>query len=192
MNYLNTLKLGFGVQDAADGYVLLQRGATQAELQDAFYDFVRARSEPQNRVLVDFEDKIRFLGYDVRQDDWQRVYLRTYWMRLPTMEDNNYALYPFFPDDLGEPRTDAELPPLLIHFWYPTARWRLGETIVADTLPLDIGARARIGVGVFFGATWDAAERRLTPRTSALVSPDQAWALVGEIARVGRQYRVVK
>jgi hypothetical protein len=161
-------------------------------LPDAFYDFARTNLLPQNRVVVDFEDKIRFLGYDVRQDDWQRVYLRTYWARLPTMEDNNYALYPFFPDDSGAPRTDADLPPLLIHFWYPTARWRAGETIIADTLPIDIGSRGRIGVGVFFGATWQDAERRLTPQTSAQVSPDRAWAVVGEIARVGKRYEVVK
>lgn len=192
VNYLETLKQGFGVRDAGDGYILLQRGLAQTELTDAFYDFVRIHTEPQNRFQVDFENKIRFLGYDVRQDDWQRVYLRTYWTRLPTMEDNNYALFPFFPDDSGTPRADAELPPLLIHFWYPTARWRVGEVIVADTLPIEVGTRARIGVGVFFGATWADADRRLTPQSSALTSSDRAWALVGEIARVGKKYAVVK
>lgn len=192
VNYLDTLKQGFGVRDAGDGYILLQRGLTQTELPDAFYDFARTHAEPQNRVAVDFENKIRLLGYDVRQDDWERVYLRTYWTRLPTMEDNNYALFPFFPDDSGAPRADAELPPLLIHFWYPTARWRVGEVIVADTLPIGVGARARIGVGVFFGATWADADRRLTPQSSVRTPPDRAWALVGEIARVGKRYEVVK
>ncbi len=192
VNYLGTLKQGFGVRDAADGYILLQRGATQTELPDTFYDFARTLAAPQNRIVVDFEDKIRFLGYDVRQDDWERVYLRTYWTRLPTMEDNNFALYPFFPDASSAPRADAQLPPLLIHFWYPTARWRVGEVIIADTLPIKVGPRARIGVGVFFGATWEDSERRLTPQTTAPVSADRAWALVGELARVGKGYQVVK
>lgn len=191
VNYLNTLKQGFGVLDSADGYVLLQRGLAQTDLADAFYSFVRIPAQPQNRVTVDFEDKIRFLGYDVRQDDWQRVYLRTYWTRLPTMEDLNFALYPFFPDDDGSARADAQLPPLLIHFWYPTSRWRVGETIVADTLPIEMSMPAKIGVGVFFGATWDEAERRLTPRTSADLPIHGSWVLVGEIVRNGKRFQAV-
>lgn len=189
VNYLDTLKQGFGVRDAADGYILLQRGIATQDLPDTFYDFVRTNAQPQNKVVVDFEDKIRFLGYDVRQDDWQRVYLRTYWTRLPKMEDNNYALYPFFPDDDGVARADAQLPPLLIHFWYPTSRWRVGETIIADTLPIEMRVPAKIGVGVFFGATWEEAEQRLTPRTSADISIHGSWAMVGEIVRVGKKYQ---
>jgi len=189
VNYLATLKEGFGVRDAADGYILLQRGIATQDLPDAFYDFVHAKNaQPQNRVAVDFEDKIRFLGYDVRQDDWQRVYLRTYWTRLPKMEDNNYALYPFFPDDDGAARASAQLPPLLIHFWYPTSRWRVGETIIADTLPIEMLVPAKIGVGVFFGATWEEAEQRLTPRATADVSIHGSWAMVGEIVRGGKKY----
>jgi uncharacterized membrane protein len=187
-NYLAALKQGFGVRDAADGYILLQRGVATQDLPDAFYSFLRTNAIPQNSVPVDFGDKIRFLGYDVRQDDWQRVYLRTYWTRLPSMEENNYALFPFFPDDSGAPRADAQLPPLLIHFWYPTARWRVGETIIADMLPIEIGTGQKIGVGVFFGAAWDSAEERLTPRSAAPVSIRGTWAMVGEIAKQGKKY----
>lgn len=189
VNYLNTLKEGFGVRDAADGYILLQRGNSTTDLPNAFYDFVRTHAQPQNRATVDFDDKIRFLGYDVRQDDWQRVYLRTYWTRLPTMPDINYALYPFFPDDVGVARADAQLPPLLIHFWYPTSRWQLGETIIADTLPIELSVPAKIGVGVFFGATWEEAEQRLTPRTTMDISLRGSWAMVGEILRQGKRYQ---
>jgi uncharacterized membrane protein len=201
MNYLGVLEQGFGIRDAADGYILLQRGLMQKALPDEFYNFLRACpcAQPQQPVTIDFEDKIRFLGYDVRQDDWRRAYLRTYWTRLSGM-DNNFALFPFYPDDNGAPRADAQLPDLMFHFWYPTTSWKDGEVIVADTLPTDVGARAKIGVGVFFGATWDNAEFYLAPRTSAPISSDGRWVLIGEIARRGKKlvvsgvepYEVVK
>ena len=190
-NYLNTLKQGFGIRDALDGYILLQRGLTQTELPDGFYDFLRASAPPQQRVVIDFGDKVRFLGYDVRQDDWLRVYLRTYWTRQPGM-DNNFALFPFYPDENGTPRADAQLPPLLVHFWYPTLRWQDGEIIIADTLPVELGARAKIGVGVFFGASWDAPDLVLKPQTDAPISPDGTWVLIGELVRVGRGIQVNK
>lgn len=193
VNYLDAVKQGFGILDAADGYILLRRNLKQTDLPDTFYDFLRARgAQPQQHIVVDFEDKIRFLGFDVRQDDWERVYLRTYWTRLPGLDDNNYALFPFYADDNGAPREDAALVPLLIHFWYPTSRWKDGEVLIADTLPIDVGPRAKIGVGVFFGATWDTADRRLPPKTSAPISTDGTWTMVGEIARIGKRYQVVK
>jgi hypothetical protein len=77
-------------------------------------------------------------------------------------------------------------------FWYPTLKWKEGEVIIVETVPIEVGARAKIGLGVFFGATWDTAEFYLTPRTTAPVSPDGRWVLLGEIARQGKQYIVVK
>ncbi|MBI3536885.1 MAG: DUF2079 domain-containing protein, partial [Chloroflexi bacterium] len=67
VNYRAIVKQGFGIRDAADGYILLERGRAQKELPDAFYDFARARgAEPQYRAQIDFEDKLRFIGFDVR------------------------------------------------------------------------------------------------------------------------------
>jgi uncharacterized membrane protein len=194
VNYFDALKQGFGIRDAVDGYVLLQRGLTQTELPDGFYNFLRACHciLPQQPVTIDFGDKVRFLGFDVRQDDWQRVYLRTYWTRLPGM-DNNYALFPFYPDAEGNPRAEAQLPPLLVHFWYPTSRWQPDEVIAADTLPIEVGARAQIGIGVFFGAAWDTAEFYLAPRTNdAAISSDGRWVVIGEIVKQGKRYAIVK
>ena len=195
VNYLNALKQGFGIRDAVNGYILLQRGLPQKELPDGFYTFLLGCTctQVQNPVTINFENKIRFLGYDVRQDDWQRVYLRTYWMRLPGLEKNSYALFPFFPDANGSPRVDAQLPDLLIPFWYPTSRWQPDEVVIADTLPIEVGSRAKIGIGIFFGATWDSAEFYLHPQsTDAPISPDGRWVMVGEIERNGNRYEVVK
>lgn len=190
-NYRDALARGFGVRDAADGYILLQRGASSHELPNAFYDFLRARAAPQHRLEIDFEDKLRFLGYDIAQDDWQRVYLRLYWTRLAGL-DNNFTIFPFYPDDNGAPRADAQLPDLMFPFWYPTLKWKDGEAIVVETVPIELGARAKIGLGVFFGATWDTAEFYLAPRTTAPISPDGRWVLLGEIVRNGKKYEVVK
>ncbi len=192
-NYQRALDQGFGIRDALDGYILLQRGVAQKQLPEGFYLFLRECNcaLPQNVVTLDFENKVRLLGFDVLQDDWQRVYLRTYWTRLPGL-DNNFALFPFFPDADGNPRADAQLPPLLIHFWYPTLQWRADEAAIADTTPIDIGARAKIGVGVFFGASWDNPEFVLAPQTDLPIAPDGRWVLLGELVRDGKKYRVVK
>ena len=192
-HYRDALQQGFGIRDALDGYILLQRGLPQKELPDEFYNYLRVCpcTVPQNRVVIDFDNKLRFLGYDVKQDDWQRVYLRMYWTRLAGM-DNNFALYPFYPDDNGTPRADAQLPDLMFPFWYPTLKWKEGEVIAVETLPIELGARAKIGLGVFFGATWDDAEFYLAPRTDAPIAPDGRWVLIGEIVRNGKKYEVVK
>ncbi|MEW5718645.1 MAG: DUF2079 domain-containing protein [Chloroflexota bacterium] len=192
-HYRDALQQGFGIRDALDGYILLQRGLPRKELPDEFYNYLRVCSciVPQNRVVIDFENRLRFLGYDLKQDDWQRVYLRMYWTRLPDL-DNNFALYPFFPDDNGAARADAQLPDLMFPFWYPTLTWKEGEVIAVETIPIEVGARAKIGLGVFFGATWDDAEFYLAPRTDAPIAPDGRWVLLGEIARSGKKYAVVK
>ncbi len=190
LNYLKALEQGFGIRDAVDGYILLQRGLPNKELPDAFYDAFRTHAAPQYPVAIDFEDKFRFLGYDVRQDDWQRVYLRTYWTPLPGLDNNNYALFPFYVGDDGRPSEELAMPDLLIHFWYPTMRWKPGEVVIADTLPMEVGARAKLGLGVFFGATWDQPERRLAPHTDAPVSGD--WVPLGELIRRGKRYEVVR
>jgi hypothetical protein len=193
LNYLDVLKQGFGVRDALDGYLLLERGLAQQELPDGFYNMFRACTctEPEHRVTIDFDNKLRLMGFDVRQDDWQRVYLRTYWTRLSGFDNQNYALFPFYVDDQGEPRADARIPDLLIHFWYPTARWKEGEVIIAETTPMELGPRARVGVGVFFGAAWEEAEWRLNPRSEGRVAGDGTWASLGELVRQGKHYQVL-
>ncbi|MBI5030792.1 MAG: DUF2079 domain-containing protein [Chloroflexi bacterium] len=192
-DYRKALDNGFGIRDALGGYILLQRGLPQKELPDEFFSFLRACSCTQLQVplQVNFDNKLLLLGYDVKQDDWQRVYLRLYFKRLSGM-DNNFAIYPFFPDDSGNPRADAQLPDLMFPFWYPTMRWQADEIIAVETTPIDVGARAKIGLGVFFGATWDNAEFYLKPNTSAPISADGKWVSLGEIVRNGKTYVVAK
>lgn len=192
-NYRAALAQGFGIKDALDGYILLQRGVARKELPDEFFNYLRVCHciLPENPVRIDFQDKVRLLGYDIMHDDWQRVYLRIYWERLPGL-NNNFAIFPFFPDENGNPRADAQLPDLMFPFWYPMLRWQKDEVIAVETTPIDVGARAKIGVGVFFGATWDTAEFYLAPQTAAPISADGRWVLLGEIVKRGERYQVVK
>jgi len=192
-NYRAALDQGFGIKDALDGYILLQRGLAQKTLPDGFYLFLQSCSctQFQNPIQIDFENKLRLVGYDVKQDDWQRVYLRLYFQRLPGM-DNNFAIYPFFPDANGNPRADAHLPDLMFPFWYPTLNWTADEIVAIETTPIDVGARAKIGLGVFFGSSWDNAEFYLKPNTTAPISADGRWVSLGEIARDGKMYKVNK
>ena len=80
---------GWGVVDAADGYILLAQGRGEAEIPDDFYDFARvsaggaaatSAARPQYPLDVTFGDKLRLIGYDVVDNaKWRRTNFRFYW-----------------------------------------------------------------------------------------------------------------
>lgn len=157
----------FGVVDAADGYVLLKRGAAPKPLPDDFFSAFRANGvTPQYPATIDFGDAVRFLGYDVLTDQYGRGSLRMYWQALKPM-DKNYDLFLFYADEQGAPRDDITLPTTLL-FWYPTSMWQQDETVVGQTVPLDLGPQARVGLGVLYGGNWDNQDERLPAH---LISP---------------------
>lgn len=180
----------FGVVDAADGYVLLKRGAPKQSLPDAFFTPFRTQyAAPQNPVQIDFEDKVRFLGYDVLTDRYGRGYLRTYWQRLKPL-DKNYVLFPFLADENGEPLTDLNFPMTCL-FWYPSAAWSKNDTVMCETIPLDWGARARLGVGVAQDFDWGDVNARLRISRVEPATPqmsDGTRVDLGEWVRQGSQY----
>ncbi len=176
----------FGVVEAADGYVLLKRGAPQQNLPDAFYAPFRAgNATPQYPAQIDFDDKIRFLGYDVLTDQYGRSSLQTYWQRLKPL-DRNYYLFPFVTDASGAPLPDMNFP-MTVLFWYPSAAWQANEVIVGKTVPLDWGAGVRLGVGVVDGADWNDVNARLAvtrvePSTFKVI--DGTWVDLGNYAKI--------
>ncbi|MBI4674886.1 MAG: DUF2079 domain-containing protein [Chloroflexi bacterium] len=184
-------KQNFGVVDAVDGYVLLKRGAPQQDLPDAFFTPFRVQNAaPQYPVQIDFENKVRFLGYDVLSDQYGHAYLRTYWQRLRQL-DQNYMLFPFIADENGEPAPDLNFQMTCL-FWYPSAAWKKNDTVVCDTIPLEWGARVRLGVGVTQDFDWANLNARLKvtrvePSTLRVV--DETWVEVGDLAKVGGTYK---
>jgi hypothetical protein len=188
----------FGVLDAADGYVLLKRGAPSKLLPDAFFSMFRARGRvPQYPVKIDFGDQVRFLGYDILNNQYGRASIRMYWQPLERLDRNkNYELFLFYADDQGVLREDLTLPSTLL-FWYPTAMWHPDETVVGRTVPLDLGPRVRLGLAVIDGSVmtrseWENTAIRLPAHLiepgTARVWDDSTWIELATLKKVGNRY----
>ncbi|NOZ05040.1 MAG: DUF2079 domain-containing protein [Chloroflexi bacterium] len=156
----------FGVRDAADGYLLLQRGlAGRQTIPDAFYDFARA-SAPAPRYPADivFGDAVRFLGFDADVDPWGRAYTRTYWQPLRPLPPNARP-WPFLVDDERQVLEEPVLRPPVATVWYPPERWRVGETVVVQTIPWDVGGDFWVAAGFLAGERWADPAQRLPIRS---------------------------
>lgn len=181
----------FGVVDAADGYILLKRGAPEKALPDAFSTLFRApHASPQFPAHIVFDDKLVFLGYDVFTDTFGRGYLQTYWQRLKPL-DKNYYLFPFVAGADGAPIADLNFP-MTVLFWHPSASWQENEIVVGKTVPLEWGPQARIGVGVVNGFDWNDVGTRLRVtqvEPSTLEVMDGTWVKLGEFVQDGNTYK---
>lgn len=129
---------GFGVVDAADGYILLARNAGQAELPPDFYTFARAENPaPQFPVEALFGSGLKLIGYDVIDEPrWRTTRFRFYFVRLsdeplPADLDIRYTAR----DAAGNLVDDDDLRPMPMTLWYPPSAWNQGETVVLETMP---------------------------------------------------------
>lgn len=120
----------WGVVDAADGILLLHKGATEKEIPPAFYDFARssgnAGDAPLTLVSAEAEDWPR----------WRATQLVTLWQ-----VGEGYDAASVFPSiEARTPSGDTlyrfadAMPPALV--WYPPAVWQPGDQIRVTTLPL--------------------------------------------------------
>ncbi len=188
----------FGIVDAADGYVLLGKGAEGQTLPDGFYDFARAKqAQPRFPLDIEFDGRLRCLGYDVVDDPrWQLTYLRLYWKALAPLPDD-LRLWPFVFSQDGLLVEDTSQRPMVAPLWYPPAQWKPGEIVVTETLPWDLGPRFNVGLAVVRGAGGgaDAAAAFADPARRLPVSASgpgvdlfhgQTWAQAGAFARAGR------
>ena len=115
---------GYGIIDAADGFMLLQRGAPEQAIPDAFYDIFReAEAMPQYPMRVDFGNEVRLLGYDVRGGAEMDLYFqalqgvdRDLFITL-YLTDADYQLRG------GIEKRQAAL------LWFPVSRWTPGEIV---------------------------------------------------------------
>jgi uncharacterized membrane protein len=187
----------FGIQDAADGYMLLRRGLADRTIPDTFYDFARVSSaHPEYPVQIDFQGQLRLLGIDVIDDlRRQETRVRLYWQALRPTEDK-LRLYPFFLDPQGQVIEDTRQRPLITQLWYPPRQWRVGEVVIAETLPWAMGTKWSLAVGVLADSDWSDRGQRL--RVEAIeVPPDShlrprrlegnTWVRLATFERQGRQ-----
>ena len=194
-----TERPGYGVVDAADGYVLLRRGAPAHPLPDAFFDFARAPEvTPQYPAVVDFarpdtrEALIRFLGFDLLPRRDGEPFYALYFQALRPLA-REYAVTLYLADERYQLRGATEVPQMTL-VWYPTNRWRPGETVrvVADTFTWWSGELSEFSValGILDGTpmpgqadVWDVSlrlrpqvrESRLAPR---LLGEGTLWHLM--------------
>ena len=192
----------FTLVDAADGYVLLQRGPGAGGngpiLPDAFFDFARAPgAQPQYPTMVEFDGRLRLVGYDVVDDPkWRQTYLRLYWQALAPLPEDLW-LWPFVFGEDGALIEDASQRPMVAPLWYPPSQWRPGEIVVTDMLPWDLGSRFQVGLAVLQGSPGEGdpavafhdPARRLPVSAAgpgiALFHAD-TWAQLGAFVRNGR------
>lgn len=192
----------FGVLDAADGYLLLERGLANRELPDAFYDFARADTiHPQYPLRVDFGDELRLLGFDLldassreQVEDVRReqMAVRLYWQALRPIE-REVRLYPFFLSPGGEVIEDTEQRPLIAQLWYPPAQWQPGEIVATETMPWQLGDAWSLAVGVLAGPDWADWSQRL--KANLVESPRplrrfeaNTWVRLGSFERRGSKW----
>jgi uncharacterized membrane protein len=191
---------GYGVVDAADGYVLLSRGQRVKSLPDTFYDFARAQdAQPQYPLVLEFEDQLRLLGYDVVDDPkWRQSYLRLYWQALRSLPED-LRLWPIVFSDTGALIEDTSQRPMVATIWYPPSRWQTGEVIVTETLPWNLGPHFQLGLAVLRNAPGqqeaDPAAAFADPMNrlsitaagpNATLFHGDSWAQMGAFARDGQ------
>jgi len=189
----------FGVQDAADGYLLLRRGLSDRTIPDAFYGFARAPgAQPQHSLQVTFGGSLRLLGFDVLDEPRrQETAVRLYWQALGPIKEN-LRLYPFFVNGQGEVIEDTQQRPLIAQLWYPPRRWSPGEVIATETLPWPLGPAWSLAVGVLGGANWTDWNQRLRVGEVKADSPlaprrfeANTWVRLATFERQGRQLAMV-
>ena len=167
----NLLAGEYGLAQAADGYLLLQRGAPGKALPDAFYDFARAGDpQPEYPMRLQFllggQPALECLGFDL---SWEKDGVQTtfYWRALRPLP-TGLRLYPFYFDDAtGQILEDTALRPLIATTWYPPEDWEPGEIIMTSMLPWQIGPNFGVGLGVVQGLDWNAANQRLPIRVKS-------------------------
>jgi len=107
----------FGVVDAADGYLLLQQGASARPLPEDFYSFAWADNVPQDsQVMVKFGSAATLVGLEIEKTGADAVAVRTWWEQGDQPEQEQ---------SLGTALADFDCPQDLSTQWstLPVMRW---------------------------------------------------------------------
>ncbi len=124
----------FGVLDAADGYLLLQRGTSARDIPAAFYDFVRTDAPPEHALDVPFGEHLALVGYSIDDNPkWRLTRLRFYWRVTGLLPPDTAIRYQALAPS-GAVADDDALRPLPALVWLPPGQWAPGQTYVSETL----------------------------------------------------------
>ncbi len=137
----------WGIIDAADGFLLLQKHTPNKTIPPAFYDFVRGSG--------DVATALGPLGFvDLRVDDWPRwrqIRLTTRWQAGQNLVPGTVRPWLEVRSPDGRPvfTLDKLAPPALV--WYPPTQWQPGEAITITTTPLSLPRAWGAVLGVAHG-----------------------------------------
>ncbi|HEX8683213.1 MAG TPA: DUF2079 domain-containing protein, partial [Ardenticatenaceae bacterium] len=148
---MTRLEGDWGVADARDGYILLQRGAEAKRLPDAFFSFGRPNAPPAVPMHVRFGDLIEVVGYDLEQDFWGRVSVRWHLRPLAPLPPTLTLDAPLL--GIGpQPLPNTSRQPLTFLLWLPMEAWQVGETYVVKTLFRDADDYFHPAIAIHDGA----------------------------------------
>lgn len=166
------LAADWGVVDAADGFLLLQRGAANKTIPALFYEFARGAA---SATLSDESIQVATLAIN-DWPRWRQTQLTTQWVVGSGFDPGTIPQFQVLAGDRTPLYTYETLaPPALI--WYPPAYWQAGEVIriTTPTLYLPRLWQATVGPdGRLARVGWRAADgttRVLYPPTRHLEEP---------------------
>ncbi len=166
----------WGVVDAADGYLLLRKGATVRAIPPAFYDFARTRAAPTSAA------PLALTGVEAADwPRWRQTRVVTSWQVGPGYDGASMAPAIELRTPGGETlyRWADAMPPALV--WYPPDVWQPGDTVTATTLPLVLPAVWGVAVERTPGLVWPPAGAEVVGESAALVGA-YARSQRGEVA----------
>ena len=152
----------WGVVDAADGFLLLRKGAPAKEIPAAFYDFARSVGN-----AAESNTPLALVGADAADwPRWRSTEIVTEWLVGAGYTAADPATGPAI--EIRTPSGDllynfaTASPPALV--WYPPQRWQPGDRVRIKTLPLYLPhafgvVASKIGVEVLLPGVGNAQEQ---------------------------------
>lgn len=142
---------GFGVVDAADGYVLLRRGASVANLPPAAFSFTQGPAAALARRPEATFGGLSLLDATIRQSavigaGWQETLTMDWSVNQPQTNNAILAVWTNGTPRPVPPDFRDETPSLV---WLPTSNWQPGQAVRIVTPPLAVKRPTALQVGWF-------------------------------------------
>ncbi|MDM8520586.1 DUF2079 domain-containing protein [Anaerolineales bacterium HSG6] len=126
----------FGLIDAADGYLLFQRGASPQPIPEQFYSFAHADHVPADSQYSAQLGAMSLLGLNTTLYADESLIVKTWWQRNDDSllnPENNQPMLTLFGTDCPN-----SFPPLtrklLLAGWYPPHKWPLDQLVQDRTI----------------------------------------------------------
>lgn len=151
----------WGIAQAEDGWLILQRCATSteciAEIPDTFYSYARAFENEfpyhfQYNAVIQYGDAVELRGFDLLEQG-NETQVRFYWNALRPITEPIRPFPLFFDRSWTTVLEDTNLRPLMETVWYPPQQWRVGEIVQTTTLLYPIGADYNLVMAVLADGT---------------------------------------